>query len=231
MGATPEDTEEGRAYTRATFIQGGVQIRPGLGLVNIAVEPELLTNNRWGRLFTLAYEHPENIAVGLTAGTALVISEDAAQVWGENGIVLLDLSRAALALGANRAYAVANGLIDVFAPGEILHAWPADRSFLPARAATPVIPSPEPTASPGPTAPAGPSTATPALGLALTATATPPNAPAATATEIITFLEDEEEITTPTDPRLLRTMILLGMATVIVILLGVWINRHRINPR
>lgn len=43
-------------------------ITDGLQLLDVMFEPQLLADNRWGRLFALAYTNPKQVAVGLADG-------------------------------------------------------------------------------------------------------------------------------------------------------------------
>jgi cell division septation protein DedD len=76
----------------------------------------------------------------------------------------------------------------------------------------------------------------PAINSSQASTPTPPspkrtrpprNSPTVTAGATPT----PEEIPQITDPRFLQSMIIFGIVAVVVILLGVYINRDRINPR
>jgi hypothetical protein len=58
--------------------------------------------------------------VGLPDNAALEITSSSALVLGSKGVITLDFSAAALAYGTNQSMVVANGLLDVFAPGESL---------------------------------------------------------------------------------------------------------------
>ncbi|MBZ0280570.1 MAG: Type 1 glutamine amidotransferase-like domain-containing protein [Anaerolineae bacterium] len=121
---TPESTDDDPYadidYIQGAFFQGSTEIKEGLGLLPIMIEPRVMDDYRWGRLTALAYEHTDSVAVGLGAGAGLEISANGAAVIGANGVFTLDLRGATLALGTNNAYVVANGLLDVFAPGETL---------------------------------------------------------------------------------------------------------------
>jgi cyanophycinase-like exopeptidase len=119
-GPTPAQGKQHEIATQASFLDGGTQIRTGLGLVDISIEPQIVEDNRWGRLFSLAYHHPSMLAVGLTRDTALEIDHMGARVIGSNVIFVLDLSNAQLGLGDNRSYVIANGLLDVFPSGDDL---------------------------------------------------------------------------------------------------------------
>jgi hypothetical protein len=100
------------------LIKGNVLLQPGLGLLPACFEPRVLEQAGWARLFALAYEHPVEPAFALGANTTLTITENRAEVIGEESIIALDLRNAVRAAGDNRAYVIANGLLDVYAPGE-----------------------------------------------------------------------------------------------------------------
>jgi len=119
-GPTPEDAEAAEIATQRAFLAGRTVITPALGLLDITVEPRVLADNRWGRLFSLGYHHPDRAAFGIADNAALVVTADGASVAGDNVVVSLDLSSATLALGENQAFVIANGLLDVFAPGDAL---------------------------------------------------------------------------------------------------------------
>jgi cyanophycinase-like exopeptidase len=117
---TPEDAEAAEIATQRAFLAGRTVITDGLGLLNITVEPQLLVDNRWGRLFSLAYRRPDILTLGLSDDTGLLVTRDGATVVGDNAVITLDLRRATLDHGANEAFVIANGLIDIFAPGDLL---------------------------------------------------------------------------------------------------------------
>jgi cyanophycinase-like exopeptidase len=117
---TPASGKQFELATQASFLNGETQIRAGLGLVDINIEPQVVEDNRWGRLFSLAYHHPDQLAIGLTRATALEIDHLGARVIGSNVLFVLDLSHAQLGLGDNRSYVIANGILDVFPSGEDL---------------------------------------------------------------------------------------------------------------
>jgi hypothetical protein len=62
--------------------------------------------------------HPERVAFAVNDGSALAITASGAEVLGDNPVLSLDLRAATLALGENDAFVIANGLVDVFAPGD-----------------------------------------------------------------------------------------------------------------
>jgi cyanophycinase len=218
---TPIDEEAREAVVQRSLIQGSTKIVPGLGLVNLNAEPQLITDNRWGRLFSLAYSQPEVIALGLPHNTVVEISPAGAVVSGENVVFTLDLRSAQLDLGMNRGFVIANGLLDVFAPGERLQPITADTSASPALAATPDLSTPTPTFLP---------TATPLPSLTLTPTEAPSETllhgrptrtPRPTATPLV--------IPPPSDPVKTNQMIGVGSLVVLVIVFGILMNRRRIR--
>lgn len=174
-GPTPKEGEEAEAATQRSFRLGETQLRPGLGLLEVTVEPQVLNDNRWGRLFSLAYNHPDRPALGLTRDTAVAVTADGAEVLGDNVLFVLDLRSAALGLGRDRGFEIANGLLDVFAPGEVVQPEPADVNAAPTRQPTPVLSAAAAVAPTPP--PATPTTAVPTLA----PTPTPSPAPAARA--------------------------------------------------
>lgn len=189
-GPTPSDPDEAEIAVQKSLLHGTTRIYDGLGLLNIAVEPQLLNDNRWGRLFSLAYDQPDRLALGLTQNTALEITRSGARTLGDNALVTLDLRNAALDLGTNEGFVIANGLLDVFAPGESVKPVNADAKAAPTRVSTPVLPTntPTPTTTATPTmtptsvpptrTPTSTSTSTPTLTPTATATPTPTATPA-----------------------------------------------------
>ncbi len=109
-----------------------------------------MISNRWGRFFAAAFNHPEHPALGLNANTAIEVGPDGASVTGDNTVVSLDLRQANLAVGENRGFVIANGLLDAFAPGEMLAFEPAISAEAAEHAPTPVLLTA--TATPQPTA-------------------------------------------------------------------------------
>lgn len=163
-GPTPTgDAEQEEIAVQRSFLQGKTRIEAGVGLLPITLQPQVLTDKRFGRLFSLAYNHPDQLAIGLNANTALEITAEGARVLGENGVFVLDLRSAHLALGANNGFVIFNGLLDVFAPGERLQPEPADVNAVYQPQPTPAwsAPVPEPTAAPTQTVPPAAPSATP----------------------------------------------------------------------
>ncbi len=130
----PEDLsalEAAEIAARRALVTGNVVLKEGFGLLPANFEPRVVENGAWGRLFALAYEHHEQPAFGLGTNTALVVTERGAEVIGEEAVIALDLRTAARDLGANGAYVVANGLLDVFVTGEAVTPRAVDAAGLP----------------------------------------------------------------------------------------------------
>lgn len=136
-GPTPEDTDAAEIATQRSFLEGRTVITDGLALLDIALEPALLADNRWGRLFSLAFTNPASVILGVADNSALLMTEEGASVIGENVVLSLDLRDAALGYGDNRAFVIANGLIDVFAPGDEVRFMTARRERAEASTVTP----------------------------------------------------------------------------------------------
>jgi cell division septation protein DedD len=179
-GPTPDDPGEAEQAVQKSFLQGTTQIAAGLGLLDITVEPQVMNDNRWGRLFSLAYNQPKLPSFGLAQNSALEVTRDGARVIGNNPLIALDLRNAVLDLGTNDGFVIANGLLDVFAPDDAVIPAPANVQAAPTRVPTPQLPTIAPTPTAAPTA-TPTSTATPAP-TSSTPTSTPTTAPTATVT-------------------------------------------------
>ncbi len=206
---------QGLAASR-NFLSDSVSTQPGLSLLSILVEPSLMSENRWGRLFSLAHQNRDYLAVGLNKNTALEINQDGARVVGENAVITLDLRKAQLAIGLNNAMVIANGMLDIFAPGEVVEAVLADTNAAATQAPTPVLITATPTASPTATNSPTPTetplpTRTPRSTRTPRPTATPPTIPP------------------PSNPSTNQWMIAFSTLVVIVILFGLLINRNRLR--
>jgi cyanophycinase len=178
-GPTSGDADEAEFAVQKSFLQGSTNIVTGLGLIDVTLEPQILNDNRWGRLFSLAYNEPDTVAFGLTQNTALEITREGPRTIGDNVIFALDLRNAARDLGTNNGFVIANGLLDVFVPGD-----PVEPRAANVNAAVTPVPTPAlPTITPTP-APASPPRNTPQPGpISTTAPDTAPTAaPPATAT-------------------------------------------------
>ena len=111
---------EDEVDTQQSMLAGSTTLAAGLNLLPVTFETRVLETNRWGRLFSLAYAHPDQPAFAIGEDAALVIDADGAAVVGDDdgAVVSLDLRAAMLDLGSNDGFVIANGLLDVFGTGE-----------------------------------------------------------------------------------------------------------------
>jgi hypothetical protein len=147
-GPTPDEDDLAEIATQKSFISGITDVRSGLGLLDIIIEPRISDDNRWGRLFSVAHTHPQFITIGLNDDTAIEITSSGTTVSGDDGIFVFDFRSAKVSLGANNGYVIANGLLDVFAPGETVQPIRADVNAIYQRQPLPVIEMAQPTADP-----------------------------------------------------------------------------------
>jgi cyanophycinase len=217
-GPTPQDVDEAEFATQKSFLQGTTSILKGLGLLDIAVEPQLLNDNRWGRLFSLAYQEPGTVAFGLTQNTALEITQEGARTIGNNAIFALDLRNAALNLGANDGFVIANGLLDVFVPGDTVKPVAADVEIIATRVPTPVLPTNTPTSTPAATPTLAPTSAAPTITPA--PTRIPTSTPTATAVPEVTATPIEPSATGGGTLPILPIAIVAGLIFFAIVLMA-----------
>jgi cyanophycinase-like exopeptidase len=123
-GETRESTEES-PFAREEDVQGALLvgntvIHQGLGIVNFKIEPRVISDARFGRMFALAYHSPSVMTIVLPDNAALELTSSGVRVLGATSIVTLDLSAASLGQGTNGGLLWANGLLDTFANGEVV---------------------------------------------------------------------------------------------------------------
>ena len=111
--ATLED--EGIAAHRAT----DAAWLSGLSLVPATLVPHLTDDFRWGRLYAGVAEAPGQPAVGVAAGSAVVLARSGASVVGAS-VVIADGSDATSWVGANGALGASGVVLDIFGDGETL---------------------------------------------------------------------------------------------------------------
>jgi cyanophycinase-like exopeptidase len=97
----------------------------GLGWADIAVEPGIVSNRHWGRLYNLlaASSAPaDRMALGIDAGTAVEFGPGLAspEVVGESAAVLLDGRYGSLGVGANGALAAHWVILDTYTAGQAI---------------------------------------------------------------------------------------------------------------
>ncbi len=95
----------------------------GLGWVDVAVEPGIVSNRHWGRLYNLLAAEStasERVALGVDAGTALELRSDLASplVVGESVAVGLDGRYGSFGVGSNGALAARWVILDTWVGGQ-----------------------------------------------------------------------------------------------------------------
>jgi cyanophycinase len=105
----------------AEFRPDSVTPVPGLGWVGVAVEPGIVSNRHWGRLYNLvaAQATADRLAFGIDAGTAVEFRPDLAapRVVGESAAVALDGRLGSFGVSANGTLAARWVILDSFVGG------------------------------------------------------------------------------------------------------------------
>ena len=94
--------------------------QPGLALVPATLVPHLTDDYRWGRLYAGVTAAPAQPAVGVAAGSAVVLTPTGAAVAGPS-VVVADGRQGTFWTGANGAMGASGVVLDVFGDGEALH--------------------------------------------------------------------------------------------------------------
>jgi cyanophycinase len=106
----------------AEFRPDSVHAVAGLGWVDVAVEPGIVSNRHWGRLYNLvaAQATADRLAFGIDAGTAIEFGPDltAPRVVGERAAVALDGRSGSFGVGSNGALAAHWVILDTFVGGQ-----------------------------------------------------------------------------------------------------------------
>ncbi len=212
------DGEGYEPVSQSLAMQDEPEILPGMGWIDAIVIPNILEDNRWSQMFTLAYHNPKLITIGLPHDSAIELSASDARAMGTNVTFALDLRRASLAKGTNNGLVIANGFMDVFAPGDIFSPVIADIHTIPERHPTPALVTPTITQPP---------TSTPSPSPTPTVTASP--TPSPTATQRVKPTPTPLIIPPPSDPETRNWMIVFGVLIVVVIVIGILLNRRRIT--
>ena len=93
----------------------------GLGwLPGLSIEPRLLPDRHWGRLYDLLIDSPSHLGVGLDVGTALELGSGGPRAVGDSGVVILDGRQSSLGTGTNGAVRAQWVLFDSFVDGEAI---------------------------------------------------------------------------------------------------------------
>jgi cyanophycinase len=106
----------------AEFRPDSVTPVAGLGWVDVAVEPGIVSNRHWGRLYNVvaAQAAADRLAFGVDVGTAVEFRSDLAapRVVGDNAAVALDGRFGSFGLGSNGALAAHWVILDSFVGGQ-----------------------------------------------------------------------------------------------------------------
>jgi hypothetical protein len=117
-----DSTGEIEAAGVAEFLPANVHPVAGLGWVGVAVEPGIVSNHHWGRLYNLVGAQPaaDRIAFGIDAGTAIEFRSDLAapRVVGDSAAVTLDGRYGSFGVGTNGALAAHWVIFDTFVGGQ-----------------------------------------------------------------------------------------------------------------
>ena len=111
--ASLEDDSQG------DFLLNGVTIQPGLNWIpDVAVEPRMVMDRHWGRLYNHLYCNHALLGLGIDVNTAVEFTATVAKVWGKNTITVLDGRYATYALGTNGALSERYVLLDTYVEGD-----------------------------------------------------------------------------------------------------------------
>jgi len=92
----------------------------GLALVPATLVPHLTDDYRWGRLYAGVTASAQQLAVGIAAGSAVVLAPAGATVTGAS-VVVADGRQGTYWTGTNGALGASGVVLDVFGDGEALH--------------------------------------------------------------------------------------------------------------
>jgi cyanophycinase len=103
------------------FLSSGVTIQAGLNWIpGIAVEPRMVMDRHWGRLYNHLYRNHALLGLGVDVNTAIEFTATGAKVWGKNTVVVLDGKYATYALGTNGALSERYILLDTYVEGDAI---------------------------------------------------------------------------------------------------------------
>jgi cyanophycinase len=104
------------------FFPDSVGVVAGLGWVDVAVEPGIVSNRHWGRLYNLlsAQAMAARVVLGVDAGTALELGSGAPLVRGDSVAVALDGRYGSFGVGTNGALAAHWVVLDTFVGGQAI---------------------------------------------------------------------------------------------------------------
>ena len=115
-----DSTAEIEAAGVNEFLSAGVTSVAGRGWVDVGVEPGIVSNRHWGRLYSVVEAQANHLAFGIDAGTAVEFGPGltAPRVVGDSAAVVLDGQYATFGSGSNGARAAHWVILDTFVGGE-----------------------------------------------------------------------------------------------------------------
>jgi cyanophycinase len=104
------------------FFPDSVAIVAGLGWVDVAVEPGIVSNRHWGRLYNLLADQAPaaRVVIGIDAGTAMELGAATPLVRGDSVAVVLDGRYGSFGVGTNGALAARWVILDTFVGGQAI---------------------------------------------------------------------------------------------------------------
>ena len=104
------------------FFRDSVGVVAGLGWVDVAVEPGIVSNRHWGRLYNLlsAQAMAARVVLGVDAGTAVELGSGTPLVRGDSVAVALDGRYGSFGVGTNGALAAHWVILDTFVGGQAI---------------------------------------------------------------------------------------------------------------
>ena len=117
----PDDSTDAiESAAIAEFHPSGVHLATGLGWVSVGVEPGIVSNRHWGRLYSVVGAQANHLAFGIDAGTAVEFGAGptAPRVVGDSAAVVLDGQYATFGVGTNDTLAAHWVILDTFVGGE-----------------------------------------------------------------------------------------------------------------
>jgi hypothetical protein len=87
-------------------------------VAGLAIEPRLLPDRHWGRLYNLLYRDRSMLAIGVDVGTALELTQAGGVVHGTSAVVVLDGRNAGFSVGSNGALGARYAVLDSYVAGD-----------------------------------------------------------------------------------------------------------------
>ena len=103
------------------FLFSGVSIQAGLNWIpGIAVEPRMVMDRHWGRVYNHLYSNPALLGLGVDVDTAIEFTATGTTVWGRNTVLVADGRFATYGLGTNDALSARYVVLDTYIQGDAL---------------------------------------------------------------------------------------------------------------